>query len=175
MKKFFAGAAVALCVVMASPVLAQSNDAPPSSENLALARRVVAITTPDYDKMILAQMQAGLAEARLHEADPEIGKWMDKNAGPILLPHMRTLLDQITTVYAQRFTTAELEAMLAFYESPMGRVIAGKALSIGVEVNALVNPIIEAYATELLTRMCGEFDCGEGKSQPAARSKSQQR
>lgn len=125
--------------------------------------------------MILAHMEAGIAEARLQEFDPEIGKWMEKNAGPILLPHLRGLLEQITTVYAQHFTAAELGAMVAFYESPLGRGIAGKQISIGLETNALVDPIMEAYATDLITRMCGEFDCGDGKSPSTERSKSLQR
>lgn len=164
----------------AAPAMAQDQlqvrvQAEPSAEARALAARVITITTPNMEKQLLDYMASVMAESGLREADARIGAWMEKNAGPILIGHIRTFMGQIETVYATRFTTEELQAMVTFYESPVGRSIAAKQVQIGIETGELQEPMLVAYMTDLMTQMCAANDCGDTKGDAAAGGKSARR
>lgn len=147
----------------------------PSAQSRALAARVIAITTPNMEKQLLDYMASVMAASGLRDADAQIGAWMEKNAGPILITHVRTFMGQIETVYATRFTPAELQAMVDFYESPIGRTIASKQVQIGIETGELQEPMLLAYMTDLMAQMCAANDCGDVKGGDATTGKSSRR
>lgn len=176
MKNLWAAATAMLVLVCAVPASAQNNSTDTAtSRNLSLARRVIEITTPDFDKQILAHMSAAVEQLQLDEIDPTVGRWMEKNAGPILLPHLRRLMDEIAAVYANRFTAEELAAMVAFYESPMGASIARKQLAVGIETGEMIDPLMERYASDLFGQLCSQIDCEAANSSGTTGAKSGRR
>ncbi|WP_292050655.1 MULTISPECIES: DUF2059 domain-containing protein [unclassified Brevundimonas] len=175
MKSILAAGLAVLALMCVTPAWAQQAAGNASAENRALARRVVDITTPDFDKQILAHMREAVAEARLAELDPEVGRWMEKNAGPMLLPHMRQFMEEIIELYARRFTSEELGAMVAFYETPLGRAIADKQVSIGIETGGLIEPLMQRYAEDLFKKLCDEIDCGAAGAGNGSSAKSTRR
>ncbi len=142
----------------------------PTEETRALAARVIAITTPNMEKQLLDYMATVIAESGLRDEDARIGAWMEKNAGPILITHIRTFMGQVETVYATRFTAAELQAMVDFYESPLGRTVAEKQVQVGIETGELQEPMLLAYMTDLMTQLCAANDCGDGKNGAGGKS-----
>ncbi|MEG2312436.1 DUF2059 domain-containing protein [Brevundimonas sp.] len=172
---------VALSLLGATaPAMAQDQlqvraQAEPSAEARALAARVLMITTPDIEKQMLAYMANVMAESGLRDVDARLGAWMEKNAGPIFMVHMRTYMTQIETIYATRFTTSELQAMVEFFESPIGREISAKQVQVGIEVGEGQAPMLTAYITDLITQMCAANDCGDAKVDAATGRKSAQR
>lgn len=175
MKSILAAGLAVLVLLCGTPAWAQQSAGNASAENRALARRVVEITTPDFDKQILAHMRDAVAEARLTELNPEVGRWMEKNAGPLLLPLMRQFMEDIIELYARRFTTEELGAMVAFYETPLGMAIADKQVSIGIETGGMIEPLMQRYAEELFKKLCDEIDCGAAAAGNGTNAKSTRR
>ena len=144
--------------------------AEPSAEARTLAARVIALTTPNMEKQMLDYMTSALAQSGIGNADAQLGAWMEKNAGPIFMVHLRAFVGEIETVYATRFTVAELQAMVDFYESPIGREIAAKQIQVGIDVGERQGPLMSAYVTDLIGQMCAANDCGETKGgSPATR------
>ncbi|MFN9252289.1 MAG: DUF2059 domain-containing protein, partial [Brevundimonas sp.] len=62
-------------------------------------------------------------------------------------------------LYADRMTRAELEALLAFYETPAGREILRKTTEIGFEVGGAAMLAAIEGLQGLQVKFCGEFDC----------------
>lgn len=177
MRNILAAVTGVVLILCSAPVEARqaANQGTATPETLALARRVVEITTPDIDKQVLAHMREAVAAAELHEIDPDVGRWMEKNAGPMLLPHIRWFMEQIADLYARRFTAEELGAMVTFYESDLGRSISAKQVSLGIETGELMQPLMERYATELFTRLCSEIDCEAGGATSSSAQKPARR
>ncbi len=160
---------------MAKELLQVRDQAAPSSEGRTLAARVMTLTTPNMEKQLLDYMTTALAQSGIGDADAQIGAWVQKNAGPIFMVHLRTYVAQIETIYATRFTVAELQAMVDFYESPIGREIAAKQVQVGIEAGEEQGPLMSAYVTDLMTQMCAANDCGDAKGDAAAGGKSSRR
>ena len=144
-------------VVETQPVLE------PSASNRALAARVIGVTNANFEKQVLEAVRVMLADMNLRDADEKLAIWFEKNAGQILLVHLRTMLQEYETIYANTFTAAELEAMGAFYETPEGRTIADKQVDLGIAIAPVNARVMEAYMIDLLTQMCSANDCGGDK------------
>ncbi|MND89078.1 hypothetical protein D3C80_811210 [compost metagenome] len=93
-------------------------------------------------------------------------RWLRRNTGPIVQSHMRPLMAATTAAYAELFTEAELNAMIAFYETPIGQNIARKQLEVSVEIEPAMQKFQEAFMIEVMTKFCGQFDC-EGEAAKA--------
>jgi len=173
MKKILTGAAVALAMSLSAPVMVMAEQhiqvEEPSTEaaaKRALAEELMAIQSPDLDKQVLAYMAQMLRSSGLDEVDADFALWMEKNAGKILLPHLRTMMDQSLDIYVSHYTTDELRAAVDFYKTPMGSSIARKQVSIGIAAGELMQPIMVAYATDLMTQLCTALDC-QREARPA--------
>ncbi|MGH7027950.1 DUF2059 domain-containing protein [Brevundimonas sp.] len=128
----------------------------------ALAEQLVQMTLRGMDKFtqeMLTQQLAG-AEGVMPE---EQARWLRRNAGPIADSNLRSLVDAITHEYATRFTEAELNALIAFYGGPLGQDIARKQMEAGGALGEAAQKFQIAFATELMTKFCGQFDC-EGEA-----------
>ena len=172
MFKTIAVLALSATVMCATPAMAQ-NGAEGSIER-GLAARVVALTTPDIEKQLLDYVQQMPAQMGLAEEDAEAARWFEKNAGPLMIPHMRTLMSDIERLYAETLTRDELQAMVDFYQTPMGRTIARKQVELGMQMGEPISRMQTAYVTDLLTAFCRDNDCG-GAAPAGAANKSARR
>ena len=71
--------------------------------------------------------------------------------------------------YAETFTTEELEAQIAFYRTPLGRQIAGKAVELGIAQEAVLQEAMVAFLAEVESKYCAEFNCGTMSDGAAAK------
>ncbi|MFE9084076.1 DUF2059 domain-containing protein [Brevundimonas sp. NPDC003935] len=105
----------------------------------------------------------------------EQARWFRRHALQIMNTHMRPMIDEMTRDYAERFSEAELRALVAFYETPMGRGIARKQMEAGMAQGEIMQRFEVAYLTDLMTKFCAEFDCqaeapkGQAARKPSAR------
>jgi len=166
MFKTIAMLAVSATVVCAAPAMAQ-NGAEGSIER-GLAARVVALTTPDIEKQLLDHVGQISAELGLADVDADAARWFGKNAGPLMIPHMRTLMADIERLYAETLTRQELQAMVDFYQTPMGRSIARKQVDLGLQMGEPISRMQSAYITDLLDSYCRDNDCGDAAPAGAA-------
>lgn len=98
--------------------------ADPDPQALALATRYVAATGGSYE---LFEEQAYAAAKTVH--DPAQAVEWQQALQQATADHRRELADvdaRVSALMAQTFSPAELDAAVAFYESPLGREIAAK-------------------------------------------------
>ncbi|MEN5169173.1 DUF2059 domain-containing protein [Brevundimonas pondensis] len=155
-------------LVFAGPVAAQT------SGRQALAERYVQLSLIGMDKMMQEQLDAQIAQWDA-SVPAEQARWFRRHALPIMETHMQPMIVALTSDYAERFTEAELGALVAFYETPMGRGIARKQMEAGMEQGELLQQFEVAYLTDLMTKFCAQFDCegaapkGDAAGKPSRR------
>lgn len=158
MFKTIALLALSATVLCVTPAMAQN--AGEGSIERGLAARVVALTSPDIEKQLLEYIRQMPSQMGFAEDEPEAARWFEKNAGPLMMPHMRTLMSDIERLYAETLTREELQAMVDFYQTPMGREIARKQVELGLQMSEPMRRMEAAYVTDLLTALCRDYDCG---------------
>lgn len=134
---------------------AQSSDAEVRSN---LAERLIDATARESLDKIMEEAVDRQA-ATLVELSDEQRAWYSANALPIFRPHLQTMIDDMEAQYAEAFTAAELTALVAFYETPEGRVIARKQSQVGAMLGENLGEMARAYVSDLLTKFCATFDC----------------
>lgn len=140
----------------------------------ALAARFVELSLAGLDKTMQSVMAAELGDLDDTLGEQE-ARWFRRHAPEILATHMRPVIDGMRQDYAERFTEAELTALVAFYDTPMGRAIARKQMESGAEQGMLMQQFERDYMIDLQTKFCGAFDCegqapkGVGAGKPSNR------
>jgi hypothetical protein len=73
-----------------------------------------------------------------------------------MVPQMIT---EMVPVYATTFTEEELTALVAFYETPLGRSIADKSIQVMPEADRAVMSVVPQLLEKMATRMCQHYGC----------------
>ena len=159
-------AAAAGVILTASPVLAaaapQAAAAAPSARQLELTRRYIDLTMTDQFEDVIREMVGDEAarDDTLPEGDRQFLVELTTEIATDLIPQM---IDEMVPVYAAAFTVAELEALVAFYETEMGRSIAAKTIQVMPEANRAVMSVIPQMLDKMAARMCQHYGCAPGE------------
>jgi len=142
--------------MVAGPALAQDDG---TARRTALAERYVQLSVSDH---LAAAMETQIEDELLKTDDLPAAQraWIVANMPDILMRAMDGLMDDIVLLYAERFTEQELEALVAFFEGPLGQSIAVKQMEIGMDMQELLMPMMVEFLTDLTNKYCAEFDCG---------------
>lgn len=156
---------VALCLLSTASIFAQNaGDEPPSKDDVILYLR----TMRSHDMMQRMMEVQGhsmqelfrdmIAKEKGHvpaEFDTQFKKAMDE-----LIKGMP--FDQITEAmipaYQKHFTKSDIEAMNAFYSSPLGQKVLEQLPAVLQEGNQAAMPIMSKYMTDWKDKMQHEFD-----------------
>lgn len=150
-----------------APAAAQDADAARREE---LAQRLIEVSQGDnLTKSIETQVQARLAE--MEDAEPEHLAWMRANMPRLLQRMAEQMLPRLADLYAETYSLEELEAQIAFYETPHGRAIANKGVALGMAQGRIIEEAGQAFVVDLMTKFCAEFECqtDETAAKPATR------
>ncbi|MFN3667678.1 MAG: DUF2059 domain-containing protein [Brevundimonas sp.] len=153
--------------MLAAPVAAQ--DADNEARRLALAGDYLELTQGEnLRKTITTYFEESFADSDL-PADQR--DWLTQQMGIAFDQAMQRTFADITDDVAEIFTVAELEAMIAFFDTPMGRSITEKSFDFGVRLEAAMTPHLTTAFTQLGEKYCARFDCpaetgGAAKFQP---------
>ena len=159
-------AVAAMAVLSAGPALAQDADA---AQRTQLALRLIQVGTgADFAKSLEAMVTTELASLEAKGAAPEEAAWFRTNAPRMLNTMVDGLTRDLAPVYAEIYTTEELQAQIAFYETPVGRQIASKTLQVSVASEPLMQARLQGFAVELMTKYCAQFSCEADTAAPAA-------
>jgi uncharacterized protein len=144
---WLAAAALSLTMLAASaPAFAQEV----SPDQLALARKYVDLTDKvDLFGTSLADV-AGRTLQQVLKLNPALGGQATQAVTDVVndyKQHRGDLFDQIARVYAQHFTTDELQQLVTFYSSPVGQKLAGA----NFEINQQLNKMMQLYQVNLAT------------------------
>jgi len=122
---------LSLLILIALPLQAQSpaKGKIADSSQFGLAQRLVQAS--GAEAMILKTIELTLPGQRAQNPNISPEFW-DRFAAKARAD-VRQLVDSLAPIYARRFSTAELEQLVAFYESPVGRHIVAEQVAIAQE------------------------------------------
>jgi hypothetical protein len=140
----------------AGAALAQS----PAPDAMTAARElVVTMRTAEQFKAIMPAVIQNLKPAIVQNR-PEVARDLDAIM-PLLLEGMSArvneIVDEITALYARTFTVDELNAITAFYRSPVGQKFLLKLPAITQESMVIGQKFGQSVATELQGRIVEEL------------------
>lgn len=159
-------AAAVMCAT-APRAYAQDSD---TEVRVALAERLIDATVRDgldklMDDVIDRQMDAA------PNLTDEQRAWNVANVPEILQRHLTAMIDDMELRYAEAFTTAELRALVGFYETPEGRAIAAKQQDVGARQGEQLMAFMQAFATDYRAKFCAAFACAGTNADAADRAK----
>ena len=138
-------------------------------QRTTLARELISLATgPNFAKAMEQYVAAEIAKTA--EGDEEEAEWARTHMPAMISRMMTQLMADLAPVYAETFTTEELEAQIAFYRTPMGRQVAAKTIELGVAQEALIQEAMVSFMTEVESKYCAEFNCGTTSGGAAAKS-----
>ncbi len=147
-RKVLCGIFAAACVVVLAtaprPAAAQEKVDP---EKLALARKYV--NTVSMERL-LKEMVPGMSRQmarsfmqRQPNADPKVINALALDIAGRFSEKFKVIVPQIAQLTAEEFSTGELRAVIAFYESPPGRSILAKLPKLNEQTMKLVVPWVQ--------------------------------
>ncbi|AYG95460.1 DUF2059 domain-containing protein [Brevundimonas naejangsanensis] len=140
----------------------------------ALTQRYLELTTGGADKLIQQLVNQEIA-ALAGTMPAEQAAWLRNNAVAIMRPHLNQLIRSMGEEIQARFSEAELEALVRFYDTPQGRTIATKQVELGAGLGSTMATFEQAYLEDLLTKFCGTFDCEAMAQQATGAAKPSKR
>lgn len=146
----------AACALLAAPALAQSQ---PSARQLELTRQYVQLAQGDQIETALRQMLATDPSNDLGDLPAEDRDFLLDLTSEILADLMPKMMEAMVPAYAAIFTEQELEALIAFYDTEMGRSIINKTFQVMPEINTAVASIIPEMFQKMASRMCARYGC----------------
>lgn len=148
-----------LALVGATPAFSQT--APASRQHqLDLAERYLELTQgPSMSKIVRRQIEEAYAKSEMPDEQRE---WWTDNMAQIMETVLSATMVDLRDDVADLFTTAELEALVNFYDTPLGASVADKSLELSVLTQEAMAPHLLKAMESVLEKYCLRFDCGAG-------------
>lgn len=154
LSRIAAVAILALSLALGAAAPAVSQEIPP--EQLSLARKYVDLTNrPGMFEAVLTPTVVRLSKL-LTQQNPDISKQIDETILRVFEPYRTKnddLFNQYARIYATEFTVDELNQMVAFYESPVGKKLVEKSLEFNAGIRAATDVYLRNFGTELMTKV----------------------
>ena len=149
-------AGLTVFLLAAGPALAQS----PAPDAMTAARELVTtMRTADQFKAIMPVIIQNLKPAIVQNR-PEVARDLDA-VMPLMLEGMSArvneIVDEITALYARTFSVEELNAITAFYRSPVGQKFLLKLPAITQESMVIGQKFGQSVASEMQERIVEEL------------------
>lgn len=140
----------------------QSAPAEPSARQLELTRRYIDLIMSDQLEGVLREMIGDEVDrdAAMPEEDRAFLVDLTTELMTDMIPRM---IDEMVPVYAAAYTEAEMEALIAFYDTEVGRSIAAKAVQLMPEENRAMMSVMPQVLDKMASRMCQHYGCGPGE------------
>ncbi|MDQ8028208.1 MAG: DUF2059 domain-containing protein [Brevundimonas sp.] len=143
-----------LVVRLATPV-------PPSPRQLELSRRYLDLMMTDQFEDVIHQMLGDqmATDPSMQDVPDEDRRFIISLTAELTTDMVPLMIDEMVPVFAGVFTEEELTALVTFYETPMGRVIAEKSVQVMPEANRAVMAVVPQMLEKMVTRMCQHYGC----------------
>lgn len=147
----------AVLLVSAAPVVAQEAPDAARQAQLNLAGRYLELAQgAGMDKIVRQQLEAFYAEGALPE---DQRAWLTETMATTYQDVMTLVIAEMRDDVADRFTTAELEALIAFYDTPLGRSIVSKEVEMSLAMEQAMMPHLMTRLEAVSEKFCLRFDC----------------
>lgn len=135
---------------------------PPISEpRMALARRYVEVVQSDQlTKAMEESFEYGFQQGGgLPAEERDFLRAQGLLATRRAIPQM---FEAMTPLVAEIYNEVELEAMIAFSETPIGQSINAKTAIFGARQAEALQPIVEGVIRDIMAKYCARFECPDG-------------
>lgn len=150
--------ALGLCLFAAGPADARQDD---EARRLALAERYLQVTQgPSLRKTIQGFFEDTFAKAG---APTDEREWLSANMSAAFDVAIQATFAELTDDVAEIFTVQELEALIVFFDTPLGRSVSDKSFELGIRTQAVMAPHLIAAMTQLGEKYCARFECSDAE------------
>lgn len=149
-------AVFAACALLAAPAFAQSA---PTPRQLELSRQYVALMQGDQMEALIRELMATDPTMDLSDVPAEDREFLLDLTAQLVSDLMPRIMEEMVPVYAAVFTEAELEALVGFYGTEMGRSIVAKSMEVMPEVNLAMAALIPDLFEKMANRLCAHYGC----------------
>lgn len=140
----------------------QAASSGPSARQLELTRRYVDLTMTDQFGDVIREMIGDEYERDATMPADERAFLVDLTT-ELMTDMVPRMIDELVQVYAAAYTEAEMEALIAFYDTEVGRSIAAKAVQLMPEENRAMMSVMPQVLDKMASRMCQHYGCGPGE------------
>lgn len=160
-------AAAAALLGAASPAttavaaVAPQSTTAPSARQMELARRYLDLLMTDQFEDVIRQMLGDeFADDQAIQDIPDADRrFIISLTAELTTDMVPQMISEMVPVYARLFTEEELVALVAFYDTPLGRSIADKSVQVMPEANRAVMAVVPQMLEKMATRMCQHYTC----------------
>jgi len=163
-----AGLSVGL-ILSACPSLAQPKpaapavaEAPVSAKKRELARRMFdAMHFAEMVDKMMESMDPFMAMGESQALSANDNRLLRESVREAMSEAMPDYIEALTDIYAEAFTEEELEAMVTFYESPIGQSVLKKSNELGPQVTEAIMELMPDILLGTMERFCGKTNCSD--------------
>lgn len=163
-------AVLAVATVPAAPSAARPTEqatTPPSPRRMALARQYLNLLMTDQFEGVVHQMLGAEFEndSEMQALPDEDRRFILSLTAELTTDMVPQMITEMVPVYAATFTEEELGALVAFYETPLGRSIANKSVEVMPEADRAIMSVVPQMLEKMATRMCQHYGCTPAEEQ----------
>lgn len=147
----------AVLAVSAGPAFAQTAPDAARQAQLERADRYLELSQgTGMTKLIRDQLEEFYQDDALPE---EQRRWLTENMTEVYEDVMEDVVAEMRDDVADQFTAPELDALIAFYGTPMGRSIVNKEAELSLALQQAMMPHLMTRMGAIGEKFCLRFDC----------------
>ncbi|WP_339915708.1 DUF2059 domain-containing protein [uncultured Brevundimonas sp.] len=145
--------------VEAREIPAQAGETTVTARQLALSRRYIDLIQGEQLRTAIQAMVEVQVQTEGRNLPDEDRRFLTGLTGELVGDLVPAMMDQMVPVYANGFSESELEALLAFYDTPEGRTIIAKTFELLPVATAAVMSVMPRMFDKMAVRMCEHYGC----------------
>ncbi len=132
-----------------------------SARQLELTRRYIALTMTDQFEDSLREMifDQAAVDPTMRNLPPEDRQFITSLTAELTTDMVPQMLERMVPVYASTFSEAELEALIAFYDTEMGQAILHKTVESMPEATRAAMGVMPQIFDKMAARLCQHYGC----------------
>lgn len=147
----------AVLAVSAAPATAQEAPDAARQAQLDRAERYLELAQgTGMAKLVREQLEAFYAEDSIPEDERA---WLTEHMTTVYEDVMELVVAEMRDDVADQFSAAELDALIAFYDTPTGRAIINKEAELSLSIQQAMMPHLMTGMTAVSEKYCLRFDC----------------
>lgn len=154
--------------LLAAPLPAAAQDSDRETRR-ALAERAVEAMQGEQMAEMVHQMTMAFPPPEFESMSGEQQIAFEEVMAEMTVTITDRVMDGTAEIYADIFTLEELEAMVAFYESPVGQSIMAKSYAATPQMIELIRSMMPQIVTDMINGYCDRLDCSEAERRQAIR------
>lgn len=126
-----------------------------TAQHLALAQEYVEVNTIGFFEQGLLQVSLGAFRA-FTKTNPDIGEVIQQSIVEVMNSYKdknHTLNNQIALIYAVRFTPEELQGLLDFYDTDLGKKVLATSPAINKETDIAIKVWTDNLSNEFVSKL----------------------